>query len=156
MTPYAERIRAWLEENDVQAEFLSFGTSVHTVAEAVEATGQPEDRITKSIVMIGPSERVIIAMVPADTRASTERVRKALGLAERPRTAAAEEMERHLGQLMGGNSPLNASGAEILIDPKVLEQDWIITGGGDDRSLVKIPTEELRRVVDYTEVRVRK
>jgi prolyl-tRNA editing enzyme YbaK/EbsC (Cys-tRNA(Pro) deacylase) len=140
----------------VRAEFLSFETSVHTVAEAVTASGYPEERFTKSIVMIGPADRVMIAMVPGDTRASTERVRKALGLSERPRIAEAEEIERHLGQLMGGNSPLNASGAEVFIDPKVFEKDWIITGGGDDRSLVRIPTEELRRVVDHTEVRVRK
>ncbi|NQU64100.1 MAG: hypothetical protein HQ517_07440, partial [SAR324 cluster bacterium] len=53
-------------------------------------------------------------------------------------------------------SPLNAPHAIILIDPKLLEQDWVITGGGDDRHLVKISTEELKRVIDYTEARVRR
>jgi len=67
-----------------------------------------------------------------------------------------EESEEYLGQQLGGNSPLNAPNAIILIDPKVLEREWILIGGGDDRSLVKISIAELERVVTYVEARVRK
>ncbi len=74
----------------------------------------------------------------------------------RPRIATAEEVENHIGQQVGGNSPFNAPNATILIDSKLLEKDWILTGGGDARYLVKISIEELKRVVNYTEARVRK
>lgn len=156
MSPEAARLAAWLKENEVDAELLRFDRSVHSVAEAVEVTGYPVERFTKSIVMITASGRVVVAMVPADARAGSERVRKVLGETERPRIATPEEISRHLGQRVGGNSPLNAGHALVLIDPRVLTQDWIITGGGDDRSLVKIAVTELKRVVRYTEARVRK
>ncbi len=156
MTKYSQRIKEWLLQKDVAAELLDFEKSVHSVEETMAVTGYPIERITKSIVMVTPTENFIIAMVPATSRASTERVRKFLGIDERPRLATAEEIETVIGQMPGGNSPFNAPNATVLIDPKLLEQDWVITGGGDDKHLVKITTEELRRVVTYTETRVRK
>jgi prolyl-tRNA editing enzyme YbaK/EbsC (Cys-tRNA(Pro) deacylase) len=156
MSDSSNRIKRWIEDNTVNAEMLSFSERVYTVEEAVTVSGYPIERFTKSIVMITSDERLVIALVPADARASTDRVRKALGLIDRPRIVTAEESERYLGQQLGGNSPLNAPNATILIDPKVLERDWILTGGGDDRNLVKIPVAELMRVVTYTEARVRK
>lgn len=156
MTEYSKNIEAWLVANYVNAEMLSFAESVHTVEEAVSVSGYPVERFTKSIVMLTADKTVVIAMVPADNRASTERVRKVLNLEERPRVATAEETKQYTGQLIGGNSPLNVPDANVLIDPKVLERDWILTGGGDDQTLVKISIEELKRVVEHTEVRVRK
>lgn len=135
---------------------LTFERSVYSVAEAVAASGIPVERFTKSIVMITAGGAPVVAVVPAECRASTDRVRKALGLAERPRVATPEETESLLGQQAGGNSPLNAGEAAVLIDPLVLAKDWIVTGGGDDRCLVRIPVAEIRRVVRFTEARVRK
>ncbi len=156
MSDSSNRITRWIEDNNVNAEMLSFSERVYTVEEAVAVSGYPVERFTKSIVMLSCDDRLVIALVPADARASTDRVRKALGLIDRPHIVTAEESERYLGQQLGGNSPLNAPNATILIDPKVLERDWILTGGGDDRNLVKIPVAELKRVVTYTEARVRK
>ncbi len=156
MSDSSNRIKRWIEDNNANAEMLSFSERVYTVEEAVAVSGYPVERFTKSIVMLTSDERLVIALVPADARASTERVRKALGLIDRPRIVTAEESERYLGQQLGGNSPLNAPNATILMDPKVLERDWILTGGGDDRNLVKIPVAELKRVVTYTAARVRK
>ncbi len=156
MSDSSNRIKRWIEDNNVNAEMLSFSERVYTVEEAVAVSGYPVERFTKSIVMLTSDDRLVIALVPADARASTERVRKALGLIDRPRVVTAEESERYLGQQLGGNSPLNAPNATILIDPKVLERDWILTGGGDDRNLVKMPVAELKRVVTYIEARVRK
>ena len=156
MSKESQSIQDWLSQNDVDSEHIKFQQSVHTVDEAVKISGHPVECFTKSIVMLDSNNKLIIAMVPASFRASTERVRKALDLIERPRTVTADESEQMLGQKVGGNSPLNASQATILIDPKVFERDWILTGGGDDRSLVKISTEELKRVINFQEARVRK
>ena len=156
MSKYSDRIMNFLDENNIKAEFLKFDKSVHSVQEAVEVSGFPIERFTKSIVMLTSDDDIVIAMVAAENRASTERVRKALNLSLRPRLVSAEESEKYLGQQLGGNSPLNALNAKVLIDQKVLEKDWVLMGGGDDQSLVKIPIGELKRVVTYTEVRVRK
>jgi len=151
----ADRIEAWLRTNRVEAEFLRFAPSVHTVDEAVGVSGIPIEHFTKSIVMVTDAGQPIVAIVPAETRASTDRVRKALQLAERPRVATASESEELLRQPIGGNCPFDVGGATVLVDPRVMEREWIVLGGGDDRSLVRISTAELRRAVDLREVRVR-
>ena len=156
MSECSQRIKDWLHINNVDAELLSFKESVHSVDEAIKVSGYPIERITKSIVMLTPTDDLVIAVVPANNRASTKRVRKVLKLSDRPRIATSEEIEKYIGQKAGGNSPLNAPNAKILIDPKIFEIDWILTGGGDDKHLIKISTEELKRVTIYTEVRVRK
>ncbi len=156
MSKYSGNIKKFLIENNIKAEFLKFDNSVHSVREAVEVSGFPVERFTKSIVMLTSDNDIVIAVVAAENRASTERVRKALRLCQRPRLASAEESEKYLGQQLGGNSPLPPLNAKVLIDQKVLEKEWILVGGGDDRSLVKISIEELTRVIPYTKVRVRK
>lgn len=156
MTEYSQKIKDWLHKNNVEAELLKFEKSVHSVEEAVAVSGYPIEKITKSIVMITAADNVVIALVPAEFRASTERVRKFLKLEQRPRIANMEDIERLTGQKAGGNSPFNLPKAIILMDPKLLEKDWVLTGGGDDRHLVKISLEELKRVVPFREARVRK
>ena len=152
----AQRLRVWLRENAVDAEFLAFDSSVHSVDQAVTVSGFAIEFFTKSIVMVTPDQRVVIAVVPADSRASTERVKKALALDERPRAAIAAESLQRLGQTLGGNHPFDAPSATVLLDPKVAAREWILVGGGDEHSLVKISLAELRRIVPFVEARVRK
>jgi prolyl-tRNA editing enzyme YbaK/EbsC (Cys-tRNA(Pro) deacylase) len=75
MSMHAERIREWIAQRGVQAQLLHFEHSVHSVAQAVAVSGHPVERFTKSIVMLDEDGRAIVAVVPAHSRASTERVR---------------------------------------------------------------------------------
>lgn len=156
MGEHADKIEAWLRDVGAEAEFIRFDTSVHTVDEAVSASGIDIAHFTKSIAMITDSGQPVLAIVPADSRASTDRVRKALKLSERPRIATAEESEEKLGQKLGGNCPFNVASATVIVDPNVANREWAVLGGGDDKSLVKISIAELRRVVSFTEARVRR
>lgn len=156
MSEYAQRQADWIKQNNVAATLLSFEQSVHSVEQAVTISGYAIEHISKSIVLQDYNNKIIIAMVPSCYRVSTERVRKALSLEQRPVTANAELIEQQLQQKIGGNSPLNAGNAEVLIDPTLLDIEWILTGGGDDKHLIKIATQELCRVVEHRVVRVRK
>ncbi len=156
MSRYSDRIKGFLTDNNIEAEFLEFDKSVHSVQEAVDVSGFSIDKFTKSIVMLTDDDDLVIAVVPAENRVSTKRVRKALNLPQRPRIINAAESEKLLEQQLGGNSPLNAPAAKIFIDPNVLGKEWVLIGGGDDQCLVKISIKELTRVVTYAEARVRK
>lgn len=156
MTEYSQKLQQWIDDNQIQAQLLSFTQSVHSVEEAVSASGYPIEHFTKSIAMITPCQQLVMAVVPADSRASTERVRKALALEERPRTVTADESAQLFSQKIGGNCPLNIAQATVLIDPLVLCRDWILTGGGDSSTLTKISIDELKKVTAYKAVRIRK
>ena len=68
LSPHAQRLRDWLEHHGVDAEMLSFDASVHSVEEAVAASGHPVERFTKSIVMVDSDGQPIVAVVPAHSR----------------------------------------------------------------------------------------
>ena len=152
----SNKIAQWLDDHNVDARLLSFEDSVHSVEDAIRVSGYPLEQITKSIVMVDENGAMVMALVPARFRASSDRVRKCLGHVVRPRIAEADEVYEVLGQKIGGNAPLNLGEVQLIIDPLIFEQEWIITGGGDDRHLVYLKTEELRRVASFIEARVRK
>jgi len=156
VSDYANQIGGWLRENAPEAQLLRYDTSVHSVEEAVSTSGLPLEEFTKSIAMISPEGEGIVAVVPATKRASTDRVKKALALTERPRLASPEDSLALLGQDIGGNSPLMLSAIRVLVDPLVLEREWIVVGGGHDRTLVRISVSDFERVPSFDVARVRK
>ena len=89
-----------------------------------------------------------------EDRVSVSRIAKTLQR-EGLRLATAEEILQKTGYPCGG-TPSFGYQATFLIDPKVMEQELVFTGGGSETSLVKIRTEELIRANQGTILRVRK
>ncbi|MBO8157210.1 MAG: hypothetical protein H0Z32_12180 [Bacillaceae bacterium] len=154
MNPYEAKVKEYLDKNVMDAEHLVFEKSCHTVQEAAEAVGSSEDHIVKNVCMIGENQEFIVAIVEGNNRVSTKRVAKALNI-ERPRMADQEEVLARAGFPAGG-VPSFGFDAIFLMDPKVTEMDWVYTGGGSDRSLVKIKVEDLLSLNHATVARVRK
>jgi len=151
---YEEKIKEYMVQNNVQGEHLTFEQSCHSVeaaAKAVEAT--PED-LVKNICLVDDEGRLIIAIVKGEDRVSTKRCGKALGI-NTPKIANPEEVLAKSGYPAGGVPSFGFNGV-FLIDPKVLEKDYVYTGGGSTSSLVKISSEELQRVNQGQVVRIRK
>jgi prolyl-tRNA editing enzyme YbaK/EbsC (Cys-tRNA(Pro) deacylase) len=104
--------------------------------------------------MIDGQGNSIVAIVKGGDRASTKRVAKALNI-ERPRTATPEEILEKTGYPCGG-TPSFGYKSKFLIDPKVMEKQIVFSGGGSEKSLLKISTKEIQRVSHGKIVRVRK
>ena len=85
---------------------------------------------------------------------SSKRISKALNNVT-VRTATPEEILTLTGFPCGG-TPSFAYDAIFIIDPKVLEQEWVYTGGGSARSLIKIETNTLQELSDAMIARIRK
>lgn len=154
MSEYEAQIRQFMEENDVKGTHLSFEQSCHSVEEAARTVGAEPEEFVKSICMVDFRDKMIVAIVKGEDRASTTRVGKALGF-PRPRVASPEEMLEKTGYPAGGTPPFGFD-AVFLVDPKVMERDEVYAGGGSECSLVKVPVEELLRVNGGRIVRVRR
>lgn len=81
------RLRTWLDAHGVRAEHLLFDVSCHSVQEAAHAAKAAPEDFVKSICMMLPDGRVVVAVVKGEDRASTTRVQQALDLDARPRLA---------------------------------------------------------------------
>ena len=154
MKEFEKKLKQYLFSNKIDAKQYVFNTICHSVQEAaVTANISPED-IVKSICMISSNGNLIVAIVKGENRASTSRVAKALNI-EAPRIATPEEILQKSGYICGG-VPSFGYNAIFLIDPKVMEKEFVYTGGGSPYSLVKISTKELQRINKGQIVRTRK
>ncbi|WP_461614489.1 aminoacyl-tRNA deacylase [Clostridium sp. Marseille-QA1073] len=154
MKEFENKLKEYLLKNNIDGEQYIFEETCHSVEEAATAANASTEDFVKNICMIDSNGKLIVAIVKGEHRASTSRVAKALNI-EIPRTATPEEILEITGYPCGG-VPSFGYDAIFLIDPKVIEREFVYTGGGSPYSLTKISTKLLQQVNNGQIVRVRK
>lgn len=153
MDTYEQRLRAYIQEQDIQAEHLSLGQPCHSVAEAARAVNASPEELVKNICLLDGDGQLITAIVKGEDRVSVSRIARALQR-EGLRMATPDEILEKTGYPCGG-TPSFGYQALFLIDLRVMERELVYTGGGSETSLVKIQTEELVRANHGTLLRIR-
>lgn len=151
---FEEKLNEYIIQNNIDAKQYVYENICHTVEEAAAVTNASPEEIVKSICLINSDGDLIVAIVKGEDRASTSRIAKALNI-EIPRIATPEEILDKTGFICGG-VPSFGFEALFLIDPKVMEKEFIYTGGGSPYSLTKISTKVLQQANNGQIVRVRK
>lgn len=154
MKEFENKLKEYLLKNNIDGEQYIFEDTCHSVEEAAAAANASTEDFVKNICMIDNSGKLIVAIVKGEHRASTSRVAKALNI-EIPRTVTPEEILGSIGYPCGG-VPSFGYEAIFLIDPKVMEREFVYTGGGSPYSLTKISTKLLQQINNGQIVRVRK
>ena len=157
MNPYNDyytKLKNFMDSMSVEYQHIVYETSCHSVDDAVLASGEDKDTIVKSVCMIDNNGDLIVAIVSGNSRASTSRVSKALGI-DRPRLATAEEVLVKTGYPAGG-VPSFSYPAVYLVDENVMEKEFVITGGGSEFALIKIKSQDLLTINNGKVARVRK
>jgi len=154
MNQYEEKLKKFIQDNNIQAEHLSFEQSCHSVDDAAKAVNAKPEDFVKNICMVDSEGNLIVAIVKGEDRASTSRVGNALSI-ERPRIAKPDEILEKTGYPCGG-TPSFSYQAKFLIDSRVMEKNVVYSGGGSENSLVKISTKELQKTNEGKIVRIRK
>ncbi len=139
-----EKLKKYIKENNIDAEHLRFDKTLHTVQDTLNVTGFELKYITKSMIFKDAAGRTIIGMVPAEFRVSSEKLGKMLNVPS-PEIVGPEEAHQRTGYPVGG-MPRFGYEAILIIDPRVLKNEYIYTGGGSEYSLVKISIKELLRI----------
>jgi Cys-tRNA(Pro)/Cys-tRNA(Cys) deacylase len=151
---FEQKIKEYMVQNNVQGEHLTFEQSCHSVEAAAKAVNVTPEDLVKNICLVTGDGHLIVSIVKGGDRVSTKRSGKALGIAP-PRIATPEEVMAKSGYPSGGVPSFGYKG-QFLIDPKVMEKDFVYTGGGSPNSLIKISTKELQKVNKGLIVRIRK
>ena len=153
MNTFEQRLQAYLQEQHIQAEHLSFDQPCHSVAEAARAVHASPQELVKNMCLLDREGRLITAIVKGEDRVSVSRIAKMLQR-EGLRLATPAEILETTGYPCGG-TPSFGYPALFLIDPRVMERELVFSGGGSETSLVKIRTEELVRANQGTILRIR-
>jgi prolyl-tRNA editing enzyme YbaK/EbsC (Cys-tRNA(Pro) deacylase) len=139
-----ERVSTFLRESGVEARIEEFADGTPTATDAAAAVGCELDRIVKSLVFVC-DERAVVALVPGDRRADTDKIARIVG-ASSVRVASRSEVEDATGFAPGAVAPCPLPRVEtVLLERELLQHPLVWTGAGSPRYLLGIaPTELLR------------
>ena len=141
---YSETLRTTLFSKGIWHRFIEFDEPVRTVEEAARKV--PEDKIIKSIVMIGSDKKPILAILPAKNKISYKKIKTLLKVKD-VRLAQPDEVLEHSGYPVGGVPPFNKI-TRILLDLTVQRNARSIAGGGDPDKLVELETRDILEFLD--------
>ena len=107
----------------------------------VEAYGIPLDRSANTIVVVskGAEPRYVACVLLATTSLDVNStVRREMGV-RKASFAAADPVRELTGMEIGGVTPFGLPDElPILVDSRVLERDWVILGGGNRTSKLRL------------------
>jgi len=113
----------------------------------------PRDHAANAILIVSKSEpkQYAVCLVLATTKIDVNHaVSKLMGV-KRLSFAPAEETKAVTGQAIGGVTVFGLPDAiPLYIDSRITEKDYVIVGGGNRSTKIKIPPAELRKIPNAT------
>lgn len=149
-----EPTRRWLDELGVEYEVMPCDPALADTAAFVAAYGVPPERSANTIVVASkgaePTYAACIVLATTSLNVNTV-VRREMGV-RKASFAAAEPVREITGMEIGGVTPFGLPDAmAVLVDARVMEPDWIILGGGNRSSKLRLAPSGMTRL---TSVRV--
>ena len=138
----AERLKKIIGAEGINAEQIIFEAPVRTVDESAKALHAKYDDFVKSIVFYR-DEMIIVAIVLGADRVDRAKVSAAMGITGL-KLASPEETLEKTGYPAGGVPPFGFE-AVFLIDSRVMQKDFVYSGGGSHNALLKISPNEIIR-----------
>lgn len=109
----------------------------------------PRDRAANAIIVVGKSDpkRYFACLVLATTKIDANHRLSALVGIKRLSFAPAEETRDITGQAIGGVTVFGLPASiPLIIDTAVMEREWVIVGGGNRSSKIRVAPAELLKV----------
>ena len=135
------KIRDFLDDSGVDYEIFPCDPALADTAVFCERYGHPLDKSVNTILVKAKTggERFVACALLATTRLDVNKVvRKRLG-ARRVSFASAGETRALTGMELGGVTPISLpSGMELWIDARIAARDYVILGGGNRSSKIKV------------------
>ncbi len=149
-------VRSRLDEAGVAYEVMECDPALADTPAFVAAYGVPPERSANTIVVAskGAEPTYVACVLLATTSLDVNNVvRREMGV-RKASFAGADAVRDLTGMEIGGVTPFGLpDGLTVLVDARVMEPEWIILGGGNRSSKLKLAPDTLRalgsvRVVD--------
>lgn len=134
-------VREHLERLDTPFEVMECDPALADTAAFVEAYGVPLERSANTIVVAskGAEPTYVACIVLATTSLDVNRaVRREMGV-RKASFAGADPARELTGMEVGGVTPFGLpDDLPVLVDARVMEPDWIVLGGGNRSSKLRL------------------
>jgi prolyl-tRNA editing enzyme YbaK/EbsC (Cys-tRNA(Pro) deacylase) len=153
MHPSITRFRDEHQRRGGTGEIVILPDSVHTAALAAEALGCEVGAIANSLLFTSDGSPVLILTSGAH-RVDTAAVAERLGIAPL-RRAAADDVRRHTGQVIGGVSPIgHPAPVPTYLDPWLQRHPVVWAAAGHPAAVFSTTYDELLTLTGATPVEV--
>jgi len=141
-------VRAHLERLGVEFEVMECDPDLADTAAFVAAYGVPPERSANTILVAskGADPTYVACVLLATTSLDVNTVvRREMGV-RKASFAAADPVRELTGMEIGGVTPFGLpEGMPVLVDARVIEPDWIVLGGGNRSSKLRLSPDALAR-----------
>ncbi|MDX1616395.1 MAG: YbaK/EbsC family protein [Candidatus Promineifilaceae bacterium] len=136
-----------LEGKGIAYAARHYDASVRDAEQVAALLDESADRVYKSLVVLRPPAKPVLALVAADQRVDLKKLAKALG-EKKVKMAKHKEAESLTGLEVGGITPLALinRGFSFVIDVAAKEHERIILSAGERGKQVEVAVEDLVRV----------
>jgi prolyl-tRNA editing enzyme YbaK/EbsC (Cys-tRNA(Pro) deacylase) len=144
----SKELNRFLADNQVLAEIVFLEEDTRTVADAAAVLGAESDQIIKSILFLADGEPVLV-INNGLARVSWKKLADYLGVSRRRLKTAKEDVVLDItGYPVGAVPPFgHKTKLRTVVATAVYEQQIVYGGGGEVHALMKLTTDELKRVV---------
>lgn len=129
----------YIAVNGLNAEIMHFDAEV---ANSKQAAAIESSFPGVKTILFAHEKGFVLVIVEWEKKANTRAV-GALLKTQNVRLATPTEVEEVTGYEVGGVPPISIYGTPTLIDESVMKHAWVIAGGGDKFSLLKIQTKDI-------------
>ena len=142
-------VRQALEALDVPFEVMECDPALADTAAFVEAYGVPLERSANTILVAskGAEPTYVACVLLATTSLDVNNVvRREMGV-RKASFARADPVQALTGMEIGGVTPFGLpEGLPVLVDARVMEPDWVVLGGGNRSSKLRVAPDAMRSV----------
>ena len=148
MSLTSKALNEFLSTNQIEAEIIFLEEDTRTVAEAAAVLGAVPDQIIKSILFLADGEPVLV-INNGLARIAWKQLADYLGVSRRRLKTANETVVLDItGYEVGAVPPFgHKMKLRTVVATAVYDQQIVYGGGGEVQALMKLTTEELKRVV---------
>jgi Ala-tRNA(Pro) deacylase len=145
-TTRAASIVEYLDAEGVAHELLEHDPTM-SAAEEARATGEPANKVAKTIVLEDRGGYVL-AVVPGDERLDIHKLRELLGATKSLRLATEAEMADLFPSFeVGAVPPFGPTSPKLeVVDRRLLDEDRVLCAAGDHRHSVVLDPSEIVRI----------
>lgn len=138
-----------LDRLGIPYEAYTFSPDIHSAVGVAEATGLPASKVFKTLVLLRPSGKPLLVIVPGDSEVDLRKVAAAVG-EKRVAMASHREAEALTGLQVGGISALALRDKRfaVYLDRSALAHDRIMVSAGKRGVNLRLSPHDLIRAVD--------
>lgn len=129
----------YIDVNGLKAEIMHFNEEVANSRQSAQVGGSFPGVKT---ILFAHEKGFVLAIVEGIKKVDTQAIARILDT-KNVRLATPNEVENVTGYKVGGVPPISIYGTQTLIDEQVMKHAWVMGGGGDTFSLLKIQTKDI-------------